>query len=646
MKSRWTGFPPDQALWRLLARKGHHGGFQAFKDTHWAGQMVETLAACGIQARTARLQEGDLRHLDLPTLVQLRDWTWVVLDGLGHGRFQVETAGGGLPLTAQALWRHLSGTALDLSPGLPPGATLWLRLKPLFLRRRRDLLLAGAATLLLQLMALATPALTAVVMDRALPNGARSLLGLVVAGLALATVHQIAIGWIRDRLLMVIGTRVAVSAERGFLEHTLGCPYAFLQSRTLGELMQAFNGFTAARGLLALKTVGVALEGSLAGVYLAAMLFLLPAPTLLILLGTGCLAGATLLVGRAEAKLQARQVEAGASCQGLLIELVAGIGSLKGAGAEGKGLARWRGRCRAVLRLELARARLNLWSELGMGLCGQALAVGLFAYGGLQLLDGMKVGKLFAFLQLSAGFTGSCLSLAHTCLALLVLKPQLAKAQEILTQEAEPRRCRPPGPGPVPVALEGVWFRYTPDGPWVLQDYHLRVEPGQKRTLTGPSGFGKTTVLRLLAGLHRPEQGTVLVAGRAPREARSSIAYLPQFVRIYGGSILDNLRVFSQGAPLERLMATARQTGLQALVDTLPMGYQTLLPAQGRNLSGGQRQLIALTGALASDRPLLLLDEALANLDPVRAAGLRELLATGPWTVVAADHASGLTGDG
>jgi ABC-type bacteriocin/lantibiotic exporter with double-glycine peptidase domain len=571
----------------------------------------------------------------------VKDASWVILEAWRGGRVEVEGAGGRQTLPIRALPVLATGRALDLAPSLPAGETLWARLKGLFLQQRRALLLALAATLALQALALATPAVTAVILDRALPDGATSLLWLVAAGMLLATLHQAWIGWIRDRLVLFVATRVEAAAERGFLEHVLRCPFPFLQGRTLGDLMQAFAGFTTARNLLPMKTVGVLFDGGLAFVYLAMMSAILPVPTLLIILVTFLLALATIGVGRVEAGLEAKQVEAQAREHGLLIELIAGITTLKGAGAEGRGLARWQRSYHKVLFLELTRERIHLWAGLGTGMLGQGLSIALLIWGGHCLLAGtLSVGKLFAFLQASSGFMGAVLGMTQVVLTLMILRPQLSKAQEILAQEPEPRTPRhSPSGAPFTVTMEKVWFRYSPSAPWVLQDYDLRVEAGGKLALEGPSGFGKTTVLRLLAGLHVPAKGIIRLNGRSPREERGNILYLPQFVQLFGGSILDNLRIFSCGASQEKLRESAERTGFGDLVAALPMGYQTLLPPGGRNLSGGQRQLLVLTGALASGRPLLLLDEALANLDARSAATIQGLVSEGAWTVVAVNHA-------
>jgi len=186
--------------------------------------------------------------------------------------------------------------------------------------------------------------------------------------------------------------------------------------------------------------------------------------------------------------------------------------------------------------------------------------------------------------------------------------------------------------------MEDVWFRYTPDGPWILRGYNLRVEAGEKFTLTGPSGFGKSTILRLLAGLYRPERGTISIGGLSPQAARHKILYLPQFVQLYCGSIMENLRVLSGGARLDRTLEASQQTGLQDLVATFPMDYNTLLAPGGRNLSGGQRQLIALTATLASGRGLMLLDEATGGMDALRDVAAKNILDATSCTIIAANH--------
>ena len=410
----------------------------------------------------------------------------------------------------------------------------------MFLGHRKTLLPALAATLLLQALGLLTPVISAVVMDRALPDHAASLLWTVVAGMALAALHQTWIGWVRDRILLCAATRIEASAEGGFFDHLLHCPFPFLQGRTPGDFSQAFSGFQAARAMLPLKTLGTAMNGGMAIASLVLMFHYLPLPAGFVLLTTLAQALATWLVGRVEAKLEVRQVAAQVREQGLLIELVSGIGTLKAAGAEAKGLDRWRRRYAAVLALARTQSRIQLWFSLGMGAVGQATGIVLLVWGGYGLLEGrLSIGRLFAFLQLAGGFNGAVQSMVGLALGLMVLlRPQLAKAQEILAVAPEPAaKAEPPSPDPVAVLVEDVWFRYSPAHPWILQGYQLRLEPGEKHTLDAPSGAGKTTILRLLAGLHVPERGSIRIAGRKPKEARHVFAYLPQFAQIFGGSV-------------------------------------------------------------------------------------------------------------
>ena len=192
-----------------------------------------------------------------------------------------------------------------------------------------------------------------------------------------------------------------------------------------------------------------------------------------------------------------------------------------------------------------------------------------------------------------------------------------------------------------PVVMEDVWFRYGPERPWVLAGHQFLLESGKLQTLTGPSGTGKSTLLRLLAGLYVPERGSIHIGGLEPLAARHQLLYLPQIVQLYGGTLQENLRLFSGHAPLEKLLEAAQATGLAQLIQQLPMGLQTILPQGGGSLSGGQRQLIALTAAIASQRPLLLLDEPVANLDAHTSRRLFGVLARSGKTICLAAHAGG-----
>lgn len=171
----------------------------------------------------------------------------------------------------------------------------------------------------------------------------------------------------------------------------------------------------------------------------------------------------------------------------------------------------------------------------------------------------------------------------------------------------------------VGVELQRVDFSY--DGARnALDGINLRIEPGETLALVGPSGAGKSTLAALLLGFVRPGAGHILVNGTDLRELDDThwlrhVAWVPQQPRIVHGSVADNIRLGRPAADLTAVAKAARLAQAEAFIERLPEGYHTLLGEGGRTLSGGERQRIAIARAFLKDAPLVVLDEATANLD-------------------------------
>jgi len=639
------GMPGNLALWRLLGLRGVSLPLQSLEETLlWDFSlegMVQELRGRGFQARAVQVSASELDHLELPTLAQAQTGDWVVLRKRAPGGFLVEQGVAGLEFAGlELLDAALAGPALDLSEPLPERGGLWQRMAQLLPRHRTELAQAAAAAVVLQGLALVSPWLTARAVDRALPQGAGSLLAILSLGLVLSAFFRAWVGWIREATLLAFAAKFEAALEKGLLEQLLWLPFKDLQKKTLGEHLQAFTGLSLARSQLLNRGVGVVLSAVTGLAYLAWMLASNPGLAALVA-GTALAMGlASFLSGRLQAKVQAKEVEAAQEQRSALAEMLRGIPTLKATGNHGWALSRWMRRLDAGLDRGLQRERLDLWNETLQGILGQGLNAAVLILGGRDVLAGqLSLGSLMAFLQLASGFQGAVSSLASAGVAFLAMKPQLREVEAVLAAEPEPR---PPRKGPAdlpgPLALEDVWFRYGEDAPWVLQGLSLRVQPGAFHHLPGPSGSGKSTLLKVIAGLYAPDRGSVSLGGLDPRAASRFMVYLPQFPQLLSGSILDNLKLFSGGATQKRCLEVAEETGLAAWVATRPMGYQTVVASGGANLSGGQRQLIAITAILASGKKLLLLDEALSNLDWVSRARIVRSPRFEGRTVVYASH--------
>jgi thiol reductant ABC exporter CydC subunit len=198
--------------------------------------------------------------------------------------------------------------------------------------------------------------------------------------------------------------------------------------------------------------------------------------------------------------------------------------------------------------------------------------------------------------------------------------------------DREPRITDPADPAPFPdgpfaIALEDVAVRYRPGEERALDGVTLRLEPGRKVALLGPSGVGKTTVAHLLLRFVDPEQGRVTLAGRDLRayrqaDVRAAIALAGQDAHVFSASIRENVALGRAGAGDDAIADALRRAQLLDWVQRLPEGLDTLVGEDGRELSGGQRQRLVLARALLADAPVLVLDEPTAHLDPPTAQRL------------------------
>jgi ATP-binding cassette subfamily B multidrug efflux pump len=260
----------------------------------------------------------------------------------------------------------------------------------------------------------------------------------------------------------------------------------------------------------------------------------------------------------------------------------------------------------------------------------------LLWYGGLRVLsDTLTVGVLAAFIQYTRRFFQPLQDLSEK---FNLLQSAMASSERVFGLLDEPVTVTEPAvplalPQPIrgAVRFEGVWFRYSPDGPWVLKDISFGASPGQTIALVGHTGAGKTTIVNLLLRFYDPERGRITIDGVDIRhlstsDLRSIIGFVQQDLFLFTGDVMHNLTL---GAPIHHDAArqAARRVGADRFIERLPSAYGHRLGERGRSLSVGERQLLSFARALALDPTILVLDEATSSVDAEAEAQIQRAIA-------------------
>ncbi|MGE0816382.1 MAG: NHLP bacteriocin export ABC transporter permease/ATPase subunit [Vicinamibacterales bacterium] len=621
--------PEGSPLLQAVALVGRRLGIAVHAPELAHGQ-IEQLAAIarrgGFHTREVRLVDGWWRRDNGPLVGWIHgDGRPVALLPDGPRRYDLvdPTTGDRLRVTAEVA-AGLSTRAHCLYPRLPAGPASPRTLVELGLRgRHRDLSVFATAGVAATLLAMVAAPATALLLDVAIPDADRNLIWQLGLGLLAAAFGRMLFDVAAAFASVRAETGAAADLQFAVWSRVLELRLPFLRRFSIGDLHARIGAIDAMSERLSAASVGALFAGVASLLNVALMVWYSPrlagwALGLLALVLLAMTVGGLLQL-RGQAALQQQAGET----LGLTLQVVQNVTKLRVAAAERRAFDRWTttyaDQQRTAWRIHGVRNLVTIGVFI---LPAASLALVFAAAGGAggalagELTPGTFLAFNAAFGALVAGV--SLLSTAGIESLNAVgswqrARPLLQSAVEVQPYHVQAGTLRGE------VTLTGVTFRYSPDGPPVLDGVSIQAAPGEFVALVGPSGSGKSTLLRLLLGFETPESGVVAydgrdLAGLDVRSVRRQLGVVMQQSRVTAASIFENIAAGASIA-LGDAWTAARQAGFAEDIEAFPMGMHTFVTEGGTNLSGGQRQRLLIARALATRPRVLVFDEATSALD-------------------------------
>lgn len=481
------------------------------------------------------------------------------------------------------------------------------------------ILLIGALGSLLGLL---SPMLTGLIFDTVIPRAERVLLFQIAIGLGAVAVGSISFEVTKSLALLRISTKANQSLLCGVWDRLLKLPVSFFRSFSAGDLVMRAVGFSEISAMVKGPATIAVLSALFTSFNLILMFYY---ASKLALIGLGLIALAVLfvwLVCRSLFGSVRRVYRLKGELSGMVFQLMAGIGKLRSAGAETRAFARW-----AAVFSEQMRAQYSgrltgiteaVFSTVYPGLCTLVLflTLGVFLKGEAPL----SIGGFLAFNSAFGGFLTAVLSMSTALVSLVAVFLIHERAVPILEAPPEVDEARLfPGRLNGRIEVNQVSFRYDKEGPFILDNVSLQVEPGEFAAVVGPSGSGKSTLLRLLLGFEAPELGSIYYDGQELsrldcQSVRRQMGVVLQNGSILPGSIFQNI-IGESALSMDDAWRAARLAGIEQDIREMPMQMHTMIMEGAGGFSGGQKQRLMIARAVAANPRILFFDEATSALD-------------------------------
>ncbi len=594
-------------------------------------QLMQMANALGLSARALRLEPAALGQLRTPCILHWDLDHFVVLERVGGSTVELIDPGiGRRRLTIPELSRHFTGVALELTPTdafRPATARTPLTLGVFFGSVRNlptVLFKVLALSMSIQALALLMPFYSQIVIDELLASGDTALLTVLALSFGFIGLLTVAISALRFLLVLSLGATLQFEWGLRLFHHLIRLPLAYFERRSVADVVSRFRSLNAVQNLTTNTLVEAVVDGAMAASTVVVMVFYSPILTSIPLATIGIYVVLRLLIYRSQREVANEAIIAAARDSGHLLESLRGVLAIKCLSGEGIREATWQNRSADSIRTNASASAFSTsWQLASQALLALEGVLVLWLGAGLIIAGSFSVGMLMAFLAYKMLFTSRAIALVDKWLEYRLISVHLDRLADITDAECDVVDA---GPQPVRHPLEGriavrqLSFRYSPGDAWVLWKLDLTVAAGECVAISARSGAGKTTLMKLLLGLLRPESGQITVdevpldPGRATWFRQHSASVMQEDT-LLSGTIADNVAFFDSSPDSSRLERACRLAEIHQDIGRMPMGYRTLVGDMGSALSGGQKQRLLLARALYREPQVLFLDEATSHLD-------------------------------
>ena len=596
----------------------------------------------GLASRPLRLEMDELPMLRMPCVLHWDMNHFVVLKSVTRGVAVIHDPAVGvrrIPLGQMS--KHFTGVALEFVATVafePATAAPRVRMRQMIgnvVGLKASLVRLLCLALAMEAFAMVSPLFLVWVLDHAIVSGDRDLLLTLALGFALLLVLQSAVSAMRGWMLIALGASLKVQARANLFSHLMNLPASYFETRQMGDVLARFGSQETILQALTTETVVAVLDGLMCLVTLALMFAFAPLLAA-VALGSGVLYAMLRVVSYMP--LRQASMEAiiwGARRDTHFLETLRGIKTIKLFNAYEDRRARWLNLLVETVNRQIATQKLSLLFNTANMLLLGGLSIFVVWIGARSVLDNaFSVGMLVAFIAYKDQFIHRLSEFVNRLVELRMLRLHAERLADIALSEPEVRGWAGPSDvrhEPVCIEAKDLRFRYGVTDPWVLDGVSFRIDAGESVAVTGGSGCGKTTLLKLMSGLLQPTSGEILVNGEPLTRLgldryRAMIGVVMQDDQLFAGSIADNIGFFSGQPDQARIETCARMAAAHDDIVAMPMGYGSLIGDMGTTLSGGQKQRVLIARALYREPGLLLLDEATSHLDVDRERQVNQAL--------------------